>query len=121
MSHLGVFDPTLGKANKFLISLLIFLAASIVETSLYLVYGAFYINNPLYIRQALWLLPGMVRMFLMIIIVFTLVLFAILTNVWGVNKAVVLLFEIISTVVEAFSTLNLNQRGIILGLLKFSS
>ena len=99
---LGAFDPALngaGNINVFLLGVLVFMIAGIVETSLLLVYGAFYVNDPVNNNQMLGLPPGTVRIFLLIIIIFIIAFFALLPNSWGDNKAVVFLFGTLSTVV----------------------
>lgn len=96
---LGVFDPMFGDARRFLISLLIFIVAAIVETSLFLIYGAFYVNSPVNNTQPLGLPNGVVRVFLLILVVLVILVFAFLPSGWGENKAVTFLFGALSTVV----------------------
>jgi hypothetical protein len=96
---LGIFDPRLGDARRFLLGLLVFLAAGVVETALFLVYAAFYINDERNKNQNLGLPQGTVRVFILIIIVEALLIFAMLPGSLGDNKAVILIFGILSTIV----------------------
>ena len=96
---LGALDPALGKVRGFFIGTLIFLVGAILETALLLIYGAFYVNSAAVKGQPLGLPEGSVRVFILILVVLTLLSFALLPNDWGDNKAVVFLFGMLSTVV----------------------
>ncbi len=98
--ELGMFDPRLGDARRYLIGAFIFIAASLIECVLYLLYATFYVNDPNNGKgNTLGLPQGTVRVFILIIVVLSLLLFALLPGSLGDNKAVILLFGILSTVV----------------------
>ncbi len=99
---LGIFDPALGsnsKPNLFLFGLLIFLVASIVETSLIMIYGTLYVNREENKDSPLGLPQGATRIFLLIIVILVLITFSLLPGSWGDNKTVGIMFGILSTIV----------------------
>jgi hypothetical protein len=96
---LGIFDPRLGDARRFLMGLLVFMIAGLIEVSLFLVYAAFYINDPRNIGQNLGLPQGTVRVFILIIVVDALIIFAMLPGSLGDNKGVITIFGVLSTIV----------------------
>jgi|GEM_PF-2495272 len=98
--ELGMLDPRLGDARRYLVGAFIFIAASLIECVLYLLYATFYVNDPRNSgSNSLGLPQGTVRVFILIIVVLALLLFALLPGSLGDNKAVILLFGILSTVV----------------------
>jgi len=97
--ELGAFDPGLGRMGSFAVGPIIALLGGIIETSLLLVFGAFYVNKAENKENSLGLPPNTVRVFVLIIVVLTIMVFALLPSAWGDNKAVVFLFGLLSTVV----------------------
>jgi hypothetical protein len=111
---MGIFDPSLSstaRPNLFLMGTLIFILSSIIETSLLLVYGAFYVNSRRHADEPLGLPPGTVRIFILILVTFVLIVFAMLPSAWGDNKAVVLLFGLLSSVVGFYFGSGAFQEG----------
>jgi hypothetical protein len=98
---LGAFDSggTLQIYAKYLVATIILVAAGVLEMFLIILYAAFFVNDPVNAQSALGLPPATVRVFLVAIIVLIVFVFAILPDIWGSNKAVVLLFGLLSTVV----------------------
>jgi hypothetical protein len=96
---LGIFDPALGKLAGYAVGPLIALIGALIETSLLLIYGAFYINNGTYANEPLGLPPGIVRVFVVIIVSLTLLTFTLLPDAWGSNKAVSFLLGLFSTII----------------------
>ena len=99
----GVFDTNqsggLPLYAKFLIATIILITGSVLEMFLIILYAAFFVNDPANNGLPMGLPPATVRVFLVGIIVLVILVFAMLPNLWGDNKAVVLLFGLLSTVV----------------------
>jgi hypothetical protein len=99
----GVFDLTssanLSAFTKFLVAIIVLIAAAIVEMLLITLYAAFFVNDPLNTQLSLGLPPATVRVVLVGLIVLVILVFSLLPEVWGGNRAVVLLFGLLSTVI----------------------
>ncbi|HKP54842.1 MAG TPA: hypothetical protein VJ183_19580 [Chloroflexia bacterium] len=97
---LGAFDPAIGKIRGFVIGPLIVLIGGILEASLLLVYGTFYVTyGRSDERTPLGLPSGAVRAFVLIIIILAIIAFAFLPEAWGDNRAVTFLLGLFSTIV----------------------
>lgn len=99
----GVFDlsssANLSAFTKFLVAIIVLIAAAIVEMLLITLYAAFFVNDPLNTQLSLGLPPATVRVVLVGLIVLVILVFSLLPEVWGGNRAVVLLFGLLSTVI----------------------
>jgi hypothetical protein len=99
----GVFDLTssanLSAFTKFLVAIIVLIAAAIIEMLLMTLYAAFFVNDPMNAQLSLGLPPATVRVVLVGLIVLVILVFSLLPEVWGGNRAVVLLFGLLSTVI----------------------
>lgn len=96
---LGAFDQALGDGRRFAVGVLVLLVGAIIETVLLLAYGAFYVNDPQNKSNPLGLPTTTVRVFLLVFIILALLIFALLPEAWGENKAVTFLLGSVSTIV----------------------
>jgi hypothetical protein len=98
---LGVFDSAAGLPlfARALVAVIIFFATGLLELFFVLLYAALFVNDPSNYGLPLGLPPATVRVFLIIVVVVVLIMFTLLPDVWGNNKAVVLLFGFLATVI----------------------
>jgi hypothetical protein len=99
----GAFDTNqsgqLSTYSRYLIAAVIMVIGLILEIFLIIFYAALFVYDPDNVRQPLGLPPATVRVFLISLIVMIIVIFAFLPDFWGNNKAVVLLFGLLSTII----------------------
>jgi hypothetical protein len=110
-SNLGAFDPALGQVRSYAIGLAIALISAIIGAALLLIYGAFYVNNSKDANSPLGLPRDTVRVFVMIIIAFSILVFAFLPSSWTDSRAVSFLLGLLSTVVGFYYGTQGNEGG----------
>jgi hypothetical protein len=72
-------------------------AAALIETSLLMIYGAFYVNDKANAKNSLGLPKSSVRVFLIIIIFLAILIFALLPGAW--HDVITFLLGTISTII----------------------
>lgn len=111
---LGAFDPGLGAGSTLAGWILLLVVAAAIEIALIVWYGSFYLGSSRSFPLSLPL--GTVRVLIILMVLLTLLIFALLPASWGENKAVVSLFSLLATVVgfyfgSATSTENARATG----------
>lgn len=85
--------------STYLTIIVIWIVTGLLEMFLVILYAAFFVNDPKNANLPLGLPVATVRVFLIVVVVLTIILFALWPDLWGSNKAVVLLFGLLSTVI----------------------
>lgn len=96
---LGAFDPALGSFRPLSVSILLLVVGTGVEIMLIAWYASLYLGNPRREKWPLSLPLGSVRVLIIMLLVITLLTFALLPGIWGENKAVTAIFSLLATVV----------------------
>ena len=97
----GIFDPSgnLASYSKYLVATLILIVTVTLEMFLVIMWGALFVNDEANVKNPLGLPIATVRVFLILLVILVIILFTLLPDQWGSNKAVVLLFGLLSTII----------------------
>jgi len=97
----GIFDQSgnLASYSKYLVATLILIVTVTLEMFLVIVWGALFVNDDRFALMPLGLPIATVRVFLILLVILVILLFTLLPDQWGSNKAVVLLFGLLSTII----------------------
>src|SRR5262249_18534638 len=95
---LGALDPALGPNSWLATSILILVFGSAVELALIIWYGSYYLGRP-ESKHPLALPIGTVRVFLILLVFISVILFTLLPTSWSENRAAISLANLFAAVV----------------------